>query len=339
MKVLRSEMLLLLALLCAGSNAQAIGTYSNSEAPTLGIGANVPDTQTVLCPLTGVFPKSETLFNKITSVTFENTSDEPMALFWVNTDGIEVAAGMIPPQGHVRHNTRFGHVFRVKNKFGQVVMAHKAGMTPIRNDALLYTESPDPPPDYKPATRRDYQRKPTGYVAGWRNNAGFYLDLFHYRDGQTRDRIGQMRTGAFFFEYTYHNHEFLAKTPDGRVVAHRKMGNTQVIDCPSKVPQGIGIKLLPHGAINIDERYGVYIPGGPADDMADDRICKDALKTMEYETFINKVDGQNTCNRVEIVKEADEMQIPGGKIKILRDVFLLGVMGTGHLSVSGSVLV
>lgn len=333
-------MRLLLALLSAYAvSAQKTGSFANAEAPLLGNGSQVKDTQTIICPLNAVFPASETIFNKKTSVTFHNTSDEVVALFWVNFDGIEVSAGIIPPQGTVRHNTMFGHVFRVKNKFGRVILEHKAGMTPIRNDALLYTESPDPPPDHKPKNRPDYMRKPTGYVVGFSNKAGFYLDLYHFRDGHERDLIGQMRSGAFFFEYTYHNHEFLAKTPDNRVVALRKMGDIDVIDCPMKVPCGIGIKILPRGAIDVQEKYGVCLHDD-ADlelDDGENLTCGDATKTVEYETFEYKVKMQKTCNVVEVVKEPEEVQFFGDKLKVIRDVFIGGT-AMGGISVAGSVL-
>lgn len=328
----------LLLALCAGAGmAQKTGTFANAEAPTVGRGSWVEETESIVCPMNPVFSRSETTFDKITAVVFKNTGDEPVMLYWVNFEGVEINGSVIAPGATVKHNTRFGHVFRVRNQWGRVILEHKAGMIPIRNDALVYTESPDPPPDHKPKQRANYHRKPTGYVVGWTNKAGFYLDLYHHREGHTRDLIGQMRAGAFFFEYTYHNHEFLAKTPDNRVVALRKMSDVEVFDCPERVPCGLGVKILPKGAIDVTEKYGVCLGGeAQAEDDGENRTCGDANATMEYETFENKVRMQKTCNVVEIVKEPENFQFTD-KVKVLRDVFVGGLAANG-VSVAGSVL-
>lgn len=210
-----------------------------------------------------------------------------------------------------------------------MVLEHKLGLIPIRNDALIYVEDPNPPPDFKPQQRADYERQPTGYAVGFSNKSGFYLDFFHYREGAIRDLVSQMKVGSYFFEYTYFNHEFMAKTPDGRVVAMRKVGSVQVIDCPEKIRGGVAIRMLPHGAIDVENRYAVYV------DRADDGEGKCAADeiAVEYTAHKQMVKSKEACHNFEIVEEA--LQLPGGKgkLKIIRDV-LVG----SSLSLAGSVL-
>ena len=82
-----------------------------------------------------------------TSVTFNNQLKEPVSLFWVNTDGTEVAYGQLPPGASRDQHTFAGHVWLARAN-GKVVGIFRA--TENFGIAQIDGARPEPP---RPVTR------------------------------------------------------------------------------------------------------------------------------------------------------------------------------------------
>jgi hypothetical protein len=223
------------------SNLQAFVADKGDSCMREGVGTlgfkpdclGVPDQKSILCPAQTPSAKTTHIGVKV-EIFFRNTNDEDALLYWVNEFGDEKFEMMLPAWESTPQMTYFGHVFRVRNKGGRLLLEHTVGLIPLRNDAQIAdVASIQNDERSTPGLQSDCQhaKTPDAVEVGFINRAGFPLKLFSSSALGDRELTLQLENDTIYPLCAYKGKVLEAYTVDGRHVTSAKIGEIIVASC------------------------------------------------------------------------------------------------------------
>jgi hypothetical protein len=184
---------------------------------------NSPDQQTRHCPTEDSLVAKTVHVDIPVSMDFNNTSGDEVSLYWVSDDGSEIPQKPIPAWTSTRQDTFMGHVFRIRDKGGRVLLEHTVGLVAVRDGSSPAGES-STAANQRPHTDRKVE---VAFV----NRANSTLKLFFKGHFGSLELIAQMEPDTVYPQSTFKGHEFEIYTTDGKHVASETIGDVPVTNC------------------------------------------------------------------------------------------------------------